>query len=65
MSMNRRTRSAPGNGMSNNSDGPGATFSPRPQSPDWRIVMKMIKTLVKKFKKNEDLANHAWVLHVI
>ncbi|GAA0345303.1 hypothetical protein [Streptomyces blastmyceticus] len=28
-------------------------------------VMKMIKALVSKFKKDEDLANHAWVLHVI
>ncbi|MFE7528564.1 hypothetical protein ACFU7Y_23010 [Kitasatospora sp. NPDC057542] len=33
--------------------------------PEWRVVMKMIKALVKKFKKDEDLANHAWVLHVI
>ncbi|MFG2908876.1 hypothetical protein ACGF13_27865 [Kitasatospora sp. NPDC048286] len=51
--------------MPNNSDGPGAAFSPHPQSPEWRFTMKMILTLVKKFKKNEDLANHAWVLHVI
>lgn len=29
------------------------------------MVMKMIKALVKKFKKDEDLAQHAWVLHVI
>ncbi len=29
------------------------------------VAMKMIKALVSKFKKDEDLANHAWVLHVI
>ncbi|MEV7598512.1 hypothetical protein AB0O91_14140 [Kitasatospora sp. NPDC089797] len=28
-------------------------------------AMKMIKAIVKKFKRDEDLANHAWVLHVI
>ncbi|MFD8782879.1 hypothetical protein [Kitasatospora sp. NPDC059599] len=28
-------------------------------------AMKMIKAIVKKFKKDEDLAANAWVLHVI
>lgn len=36
-----------------------------PQSRKGRIPMKMIKAIVKKFKRDEDLANHAWVLHVI
>nr|BFD89734.1 hypothetical protein KitaXyl93_10940 [Kitasatospora sp. Xyl93] len=51
--------------MPNISDGTGAAFPPGPRSQKWRVVMKMIKALVKKFKKDEDLANHAWVLHVI
>lgn len=29
------------------------------------MTMKMIKALVNKFKRDEDLANHAWILHVI
>lgn len=28
-------------------------------------AMKMIKAIVKKFKKDEDLAANAWILHVI
>ncbi|WP_188299891.1 hypothetical protein [Streptomyces sp. CBMA156] len=63
--MNRSTRSAPGDGMPNTSDGSGAAVPPHPRSQEWRLVMKMIKSLVRKFKKDEDLANHAWVLHVI
>lgn len=58
-------RSDSGNGIPNTTTDPDATISPHPRNPEWRTAMKMIKTLVKKFKKNEDLANHAWVLHVI
>ncbi len=29
------------------------------------VIMKMVKAFMKRFKKDEDLANHAWVLHVI
>ncbi|MDH6140390.1 hypothetical protein P3T35_002398 [Kitasatospora sp. GP30] len=36
-----------------------------PAIPGMESVMKMIKALVKKFKQDEDLANHAWILHVI
>ncbi|ROQ69257.1 hypothetical protein EDD93_3755 [Streptomyces sp. 840.1] len=35
------------------------------RNPGNGAVMKKIKALVRKFKKDEDLANHAWVLHVI
>lgn len=35
------------------------------RNPGNGVVMKKIKALVRKFKKDEDLANHAWVLHVI
>ncbi|MDH6136821.1 hypothetical protein P3T37_006252 [Kitasatospora sp. MAA4] len=37
----------------------------RARTPGNGVVMKMVKALVKKFKKDEDLANHAWILHVI
>lgn len=42
----------------------GRTFG-RVRNPGNGAVMKKIKALVRKFKKDEDLANHAWVLHVI
>ncbi|TWF71568.1 hypothetical protein FHX73_19198 [Kitasatospora viridis] len=29
------------------------------------MAMKLVKAIIKKFKQDEDLANHAWVLHVI
>ncbi|MFD5465756.1 hypothetical protein ACFWIQ_23405 [Kitasatospora sp. NPDC127059] len=37
----------------------------RAWNPGKGIAMKMIKAIVKKFQRNEDLANNAWVLHVI
>ncbi|MEU9715280.1 hypothetical protein [Streptomyces sp. NPDC047976] len=42
-----------------------ATAPDRILNPHREQQMKMIKALVKKFKKDEELANHAWVLHVI
>ncbi len=37
----------------------------RARNPGNGGTMKMVKAFVKRFKKDEDLANHAWVLHVI
>ncbi len=37
----------------------------RARHPGNGVIMKMVKAFVKRFKKDEDLANHAWVLHVI
>ncbi|MDH6707367.1 hypothetical protein P3T27_004104 [Kitasatospora sp. MAA19] len=42
-----------------------ATPVSRACNPEIGEAMKKIKALVKKFKKDEDLANHAWILHVI
>ncbi|MFB7905800.1 hypothetical protein ACFXPX_01830 [Kitasatospora sp. NPDC059146] len=42
-----------------------ATPIRRTRIPGKGKTMKMIKAIVKKFKRDEDLANHAWVLHVI
>ncbi|MFI9361930.1 hypothetical protein ACIG5E_12845 [Kitasatospora sp. NPDC053057] len=42
-----------------------ATPIRRTRNPGKGTAMKMIKAIVKKFKRDEDLANHAWVLHVI
>ncbi|WP_316519916.1 hypothetical protein [Kitasatospora brasiliensis] len=60
-------RPAPAQGMPDTTSGSGPTISPYRNAAitEWRALMKMIKSIVKKFKKNEDLANHAWVLHVI
>ncbi|MEV5378209.1 hypothetical protein AB0L26_19860 [Streptomyces nondiastaticus] len=45
------------------------SFGFRTGTPDFNPgnggTMKMVKAFVKRFKKDEDLANHAWVLHVI
>ncbi|MFE4970958.1 hypothetical protein ACFRAR_02430 [Kitasatospora sp. NPDC056651] len=60
-------RPAPAPGMPDTTRRPrfGDFSAPKCRIPEWRALMKMIKALVKKFKKDEDLANHAWVLHVI
>ncbi|WP_188305555.1 hypothetical protein [Streptomyces sp. CBMA123] len=48
---------------------PHPTVRPTPirrtRNPGKGKAMKMIKAIVKKFKRDEDLANHAWILHVI
>lgn len=52
-------------GMPNFVDDAGTDAFQCPRTRNGVIPMKMVKSLVKKFKKNEDLANHAWILHVI
>jgi hypothetical protein len=43
----------------------GHVRSELPEIPRKESAMKMVKALVKVFKKDADLAAHAWILHVI